>query len=177
MSDPPYRQQVLLRPDAPSALARGSMRPWQPWTTLALFSFLLHFVWEMLAIAFYTGMLEMAHGDGVRSCLLATIGDVVITLVAYAVVALRTERAWLTRPTRGAILGYLGIGLGITVIVEYGSVYQLARWTYAPAMPVVAGVGVWPLLQWIVLPLLTLWLTRRHLAPVSSLLPRLKAAS
>lgn len=147
------------------------MRPWEPWTTLALFSFLLHFVWEMLSVAFYTGMMEQAHGDGVRCCLQATLGDMVIALAAYAVVALRIGRAWLTRSAPGGVLGYLGVSLGITVIFEYVSVYQLARWSYAPAMPVVAGIGVLPLLQWIILPLLALWLTRRHLAPVSSHLP------
>ncbi len=139
-----------------------------------MFSFLLHFVWEMLSVPFYTGMLEQPHGDGVRCCLQATLGDMVIALVAYAVVALRTGRAWLVRPASGAILGYLAVGLGITVIFELVSVYQLARWSYAPAMPVIAGVGVLPLVQWIILPLLTLWLTRRHLAP--HLLPGIGAA-
>ena len=60
----------------------------------------------------------------------------------------------------------MAVGVGFTVVVEYVSVYHLARWSYAPAMPLVAGLGVVPLVQWIVLPLLTLWLTRRHLAGV-----------
>jgi hypothetical protein len=43
---------------------------------------------------------------------------------------------------------------------------RLARSSYAPAMPLLAGIGLVPIAQWIVLPLITLWLTRRHLAGV-----------
>lgn len=162
--------------EAPSAQARSRLPLWQPWTALALFSFLLHFIWEMLSIPFYAGMVELTHGDGVRCCLQATLGDMVIALVAYAVVALPKQQAWLMRPDPVAILGFLGVGIGITVVFEHVSVYRLTRWSYAPAMPVIAGIGVLPLLQWIILPLLTLWLARRHLAAYSSFPPQLETA-
>jgi hypothetical protein len=33
-------------------------------------------------------------------------------------------------------------------------------WSYAETMPTVAGVGVAPALQWVVIPMLMLWLAR-----------------
>ena len=44
--------------NAPDASRTSRLPPWQPWSALALFSFLLHFVWEMLFVPFYTGMGE-----------------------------------------------------------------------------------------------------------------------
>ncbi len=43
----------------------------------------------------------------------------------------------------------------------------MASWNYLPTMPLVPGtdIGLVPLLQWIVLPLLTVWFVRRQLAP------------
>ena len=152
--------------DAPGASRALKLRPWQPWNALALFSFLLHFVWEMLSVPFYTGMGQRSHAAGVRCCVVASLGDVAIALLAYGVVATIRTRRWVMSPDAGARTGFVIVGVGITVLFEYVSVYRLARWSYAPAMPLVAGIGVVPIAQWIVLPLVTLWLTRRHLAGV-----------
>ena len=42
----------------------------------ALFSFLLHFVWEMLQVPLYVEMANAAHWEATRVCLFATMGDV-----------------------------------------------------------------------------------------------------
>jgi hypothetical protein len=147
------------------------LRWWQPWSALALFSFLPHFVWEMLAVPFYTGIGQRSHAAGVWFCLVASLGDVGIALVAYGVVAVRRTRWWVMSPDTRSRVGFVIVAVGITVLFEYVSVYQVARWSYAPAMPLLAGIGVVPLIQWIVLPLFTLWLTRRQLAGVIALTP------
>jgi hypothetical protein len=54
---------------------------------VVLFAFLLNFTWEILQSGFYRGMREMPHGDAVRLCALATLGDVGMTLIAFWVVA------------------------------------------------------------------------------------------
>lgn len=41
--------------------------------------------------------------------------------------------------------------------------YGLERWSYAPGMPRVLGVGVAPIAQWIIVPLLVLWVSRLNL--------------
>ena len=138
---------------------------WQPWTALALFSFGLHYVWETLHVSLYDGVAEQAHAAGVVCCLRAAAGDVVIALVSYgAVAALTRNRLWLADPRLSRVGGYVGVGLVITVAMELLSANVWGRWTYAPAMPTVLGLGVSPLLQWLVLPPVALWFARRHLA-------------
>lgn len=151
----------MTAPGPGSAAAPG----WQPWAALALFAFLLNFVWEILQAPFYRGMADGAHWAAVRTCTLATAGDVVILLVAYAVVAAATrDRWWLAAPPKAArVAGFLAAGVAVTVALEALNVYGLERWAYGPPMPVMFGIGLTPVLQWLVLPPATLWLARRHL--------------
>jgi hypothetical protein len=145
-------------------VSRSRLPWWQPWTAVALFAFLLHFAWEMLQVPFYAGMERAAHWRAVLTCSGATAGDVVITLVAYGMVAgMARDRGWLRRPSLGRVALYVAVGLAVTVVIELLGVYVLGLHAYAPAMPRVAGVGLTPILQWILLPPLTLWLARRHL--------------
>ena len=154
----------------PAAAARsGAPTPrgprWQPWAALALFAFLLNFVWEVLQAPFYRGMADSAHWTAVRTCTLATVGDVVIMLVAYALVAAPArDRWWLAVPTPARVGGFLTAGVAATIALKALNVYGLGRWAYGRLMPVVFGIGLAPVLQWLVLPPATLWLARRHLA-------------
>ena len=61
-----------------------SGHPALPETPVALFSFLLHFVWEFLQVPTYAGMAEMAHWQGIKFCTAATIGDVGFAIQAAA---------------------------------------------------------------------------------------------
>ena len=139
--------------------------PWyQPWVALATFSAVLNFLWEMVVMPAYGTRSTSAAGIGIAMCVLATLGDVGITLGSYAVAASIATRQWLMRSTIAPFLTYLAVGLVMTIAFEYVNVYMLHRWSYAPRMQVMAGIGVLPLLQWIVLPPIVLWLARRHFA-------------
>lgn len=54
---------------------------------------------------------------------------------------------------------YTGAGLAVTIAIER---FALAadRWRCAAAMPAIGGIGLAPLLQWIVVPLLIVALAR-----------------
>lgn len=136
---------------------------WQPWTSLALFAFLLNFTWELLQVPFYRGIGDAPHWRATLFCLRASGGDVLIAGVAYGAVAAAAGRLWLARPTWGRVTAFLGAGLAVTAAIEWVSVYALGRWAYAEGVPVVLGVGLPPVLQWILLPPTFLWLSRRHL--------------
>ena len=60
---------------------------------------------------------------------------------------------------------FVGIGLVLTIVLEMLATHVLDRWHYAEAMPIVPaiGVGLLPILQWLVLPPLVLWFVRRQL--------------
>ncbi len=135
-----------------------------PEWVFAMYLLLLHFVWEMLQTPFYVDMATMAHWPATLFCLRATLGDVVIGLAAFGTAALlQRDRGWFLKPSRPALLAYLGVGLLATVLFERHAI-ATGRWTYASLMPVIPGlgVGVIPVLQWIVLPWPALFLLRRH---------------
>lgn len=129
-----------------------------------MFGFLTAFLWEMWQMPFYS------FGAGpylsvVKICTLASAGDAVLMVVSYSTVsAVSRSRLWLLRPTLFQIAIYLIIGLLGTVAFE-----ELAKgapwgWQYSEKMPYILGtrVAVIPLLMWIVIPLVTLWLARRQ---------------
>ena len=60
--------------DLPETLKGTASYARMPELAVALFSFLLHFVWEMLQVPAFAGMTEMPHWEGIRLCLSATIG-------------------------------------------------------------------------------------------------------
>ena len=149
---------------AHSDLPAPRLRPWQPWAALAGFAFLLHFVWEILQVPAYAEMPSAPHWDAIRTCTVATLGDVVLMLVSYAVVAAAArETGWLRRLTVPRVAGLLVAGLVISVVLELVNTRVLDRWQYAPGVPALAGMGINVWLQWLLLPPLTLWLSRRHL--------------
>ena len=160
---------AMMQPTLPDAAPRAMTRDghwWMPIMALALYSFLLHFVWEMLQFPLYVSPAASAHQLGIRMCLRATFGDVAIALSAYIVVAGWTQ-TWCWRASRVRVAMYLVVGLAITVLLEVLNVHVWHRWAYAAAMPTLLGVGVSPLLQWIIVPLLALWLTQRRVAAKS----------
>lgn len=112
---------------------------------LALFAFVLHILWERSHIVLYTGYEAM---EGVIPVyLFATIGDVVYTLSAVALVTCFTGcQVWFLRAKLRDFLGLAFMGLCIALFVEYKAM-ALGRWEYADAMPLVWGLGLSPLVQ------------------------------
>ena len=142
----------------------GNQPWWRPGAAVAGFAFLLHFAWEMLQFPLYVGMSAARHDAATWTCLQATLGDVAIALVAYGAASAAARSAqWVLRPRSTSMAVYLCAGLGVTVAVEWVSVHRWGRWSYAGGMPRVLGVGLAPLVQWVAVPLLTLWLARRHI--------------
>jgi hypothetical protein len=104
----------------------------------------------------------------VKTCSRAAAGDAVLALVAYWSVALVVHhRGWVVVPTASKVLGFTVCGLAITIAIERLALDGLwmQDWSYSPLMPVVPGLGVGlsPLVQWLVLPPLLIWLVRRQL--------------
>lgn len=152
--------------------APGSVRMTggQPWIALALTSLSLNFVWEMLQAPLFEGMRTMPRWTATRLCAQASIGDVVITLVAYGSVAIIAgSRTWIVDLRVRRVVGYLVVGLVVTVALECLNVYVLGRWAYAPRMPLVWGIGLAPIAQWLIVPPLVLWAARRYLCRSASL--------
>jgi hypothetical protein len=138
-----------------------------PEFNIGAFSFLLHFVWEAVQAPAYAGMIEMNHWDGIKLCMSATFGDVGFALTAFIVTSIVTRsRYWLFGPKLWHVMLYLTVGVALTVSFEYYYTNISLRWTYSELMPLVPpfGTGLSPLLQWIIVPLLALGISRRQIA-------------
>lgn len=142
-----------------------------PEFNIVIFSFLLSFFWEIQQMWFYQIPAGYSHFDIVRNCTLATVGDVVIILIAFwAVAALSKSRQWLRYPNRSQMGVFILVGVVITVVIEALATGPLNRWTYAESMPTIPilGTGLVPLSMWFLVPPLTIWFTRRQIQPVRS---------
>jgi hypothetical protein len=144
-------------------LARLAEAPEIP---VALFSFLLHFVWEFLQVPLYAGLADMPHWSAVVLCGRATLGDVGMALVAFWAASLATrDRGWILRPSLVPVAVFIAAGAVMTIAFEYHATRIAFRWAYAAGIPRVPpfGTGLSPLLQWLVIPPVVIWLARRHL--------------
>ena len=103
-----------------------------------------------------------------KTCSRAAAGDAMIALVAYwAVVLIVRHRDGVLVPTASRVLGFTACGLAVAIAIErlaLGGLW-MQDWSYSPLMPVVPGLGVGlsPLVQWLVLPPLLIWMVRRQL--------------
>jgi len=138
-----------------------------PELNVAIFSFLLNFVWEMWQIPFFAAMPNDPHWVGVAACTQATFGDAAISLVAFWILAaLARSRWWIIDSSPSQVAGFVAVGVVITIILEALATGPLERWSYTPSMPTlpILRTGILPLFQWILLPPLTVWFVRRQLA-------------
>lgn len=135
---------------------------------LVLISFTLHLAWEWLQCQPY-----FVHGAApatTASMLIATLGDVVLTLLAYCGVAAIygapwPHRAWLA----GVWFTLLGMALILSVAVEVYAL-QASRWAYTDAAPRLPGtpISALPITQLLILFPLSFYLAgalTRRVAP------------
>lgn len=140
-----------------------------PEFNLAVFSLLLIFPWELLHAPLFEGMAAAPHSVVISACLQATLGDLVIVLLAHAsVVVVKRRRRWVLAPSRREVVGFVAVVVGITAMIEWLATWGhwAQTWAYSSAMPLIPGVGlgISPLLQWVVVPPTVLWFARRQSA-------------
>lgn len=129
------------------------------WAVLAL---VLHLIWEIGQLPFYTSWDEANAGRIALYVGHCVLGDVMIATLAYLVVALAWRQADWPRHrfwTGGLML--IAMGLGYTVFSEWHNVYRTGSWAYSKAMPLIYGIGITPLLQWLIVPGVMLVLIKR----------------
>lgn len=121
---------------------------------------ILHFLWEMAQGGLFVGMQDQPFAQAAVRCLKAALGDIVITAIAYALAALTVRRIHWPLMRRFTASGvFLLTGLVITIAFEQFAL-ATARWAYVPEMPTLFGVGISPIMQWVVIPLIELPLFR-----------------
>ncbi|MEX0272036.1 hypothetical protein AB3R30_23195 [Leptolyngbyaceae cyanobacterium UHCC 1019] len=140
-----------------------------PEWNVAIFSFLLSFIWEVQQMPFYQVSNEFSCFDRTRNCTLATVRDVGISLTSFWVVAtLAKSRQWVQRPSRKQVGIFTLVGVVITVVFEALATGPLDRWAYAESMPTLPllGTGLVSLAMWLLVPHLTVWFVKRQISHV-----------
>ena len=144
-----------------------------PAFNVAIFALLLSLPWEFGQMWLYAGASEMSHLRGIQICMAATLGDAVIMLIAFGIVAaVARSQDWVLAPKTSQVAGFVVVGLAITIAVEIVATRTdgAFSWRYTPAMPVtpLLGIGLAPLMMWLVVPLLVLWFVRRQIGSTST---------
>ena len=128
------------------------------WASLALF---LNFLWEIAQLPLYTLWDDPDRARVAAYVLHCLLGDVLIAVSVYLLTAIVFhDLAWPVRRPWTAGTFMIAAGLAFTVFSEWYNVYVTGAWAYQPAMPLVAGIGLTPLLQWVVVPTLMLFIAR-----------------
>jgi hypothetical protein len=151
----PRQRQVLQLPQ------RGSILPELQLLRLAL---PLELLWEIAQFPLY----DVWH-QGTWSFILyglahCTLGDLLILLIAYELVALLTGgRSWYRSASVAGSLLFTLLGLVYTVYSESVNVRIKGTWGYTDLMPIVPllNIGGTPFLQWLLIPSLLIWLMRQ----------------
>lgn len=150
-----------------TAMAAGALAA-MPELNVAIFALLLNLPWEVLQARLFVGMADAPYAEAILGCVQATLGDMIIMLLAYGAVAVgASSRRWVLAPSGRQLAWFIGIGVLITAVIERlaTSGRWVESWSYSPAMPVLPGIGIGlvPLLQWVLLPPLVVWFVRRQL--------------
>ncbi|ALM10465.1 MAG TPA: hypothetical protein DEB30_01100 [Candidatus Peribacter riflensis] len=128
-------------------------------------SFILHLFWENLQAPLYVGFTSYRAHFWI--CFKATGGDLLFMLILYAALAVIhrspfwiADRSAYEHPATWTIVPFIGVLLAVGF--ELWAVYVDHRWQYA-AMPMipVLGIGLFPVLQMIVIPLVAITISAR----------------
>jgi len=147
-----------VKPAVGTKTVMHSAARWIAWSATV---FALHFVWEMVQASWFASMQALPFWTATALCFRAAGGDLALTVVAFAIAGLVARSASWPLRARVAPAGaaFLLVGLAITIGYEMYAL-ETGRWRYDERMPTILGIGLTPLLQWTILPLLEIGLFR-----------------
>ena len=116
-------------------------------------AFVLSLAWEIAHVRLYTIWAASDRMGVAWSVFHCSLGDAAIALVMFALAGIVLWRAdWpALRPWAGGAIVVTG-AMAYTVWSEWHNVYRAGNWGYTADMPLILGIGLSPLLQWLILP-------------------------
>ena len=76
---------------------------------------------------------------------------IALTMFVLAGIALWRADWPASRPWTGSVIVVIG-AMAFTAWSEWYNVYRAGNWGYTASMPMIFGIGLSPLLQWLILP-------------------------
>lgn len=127
--------------------------------TTILWAFLFNVAWEILQIPLFKGgVYEWQH---ILFCVLASVADIIMVLIIYFGFALIYKNAlWVKNLKTNRIILLILIGGAGAILAEIRHL-SIGTWSYDAAMPLIpiVNVGLSPVLQFMILPILIYWLS------------------
>lgn len=128
------------------------------------YSLLGHLAWEIGQLPLYTIFWDAPAGETAFAVLHCTAGDLLIaasTLALGYLVAGGARWPWFRAVYLRVAIVSVVLGVAYTVFSEWLNTAVRESWAYMPAMPLipVLEVGLTPVLQWLVVPLMAFRLT------------------
>lgn len=130
---------------------------------LALLGLPLSLLWEVAQFPLYTVWHQNDWGYILYGLAHCTLGDLLILLVTYELVALlNRNRHWIDDRILFNGLLFTLAGLGYIIFSEITNVRVKGTWGYTELMPIVpiVNIGGMLFLQWLLIPPILLWLMR-----------------
>jgi YHS domain-containing protein len=140
-----------------------------PELRFAAWGFAFNAFWEAAQSPLYAD-----RGGSVRylvwSRLHCALGDILILLGCFWIVALFWRgRGWIAAGRLAPRLVFVALGLAYTAASELLHTRLFLSWAYAPEMPRIFGVGLAPILQWLIIPSVLLFMLAPSRALASGL--------
>jgi hypothetical protein len=124
-----------------------------------------HAAWETLQLPLYTIWFEGTAAQVAFAVAHCTGGDLLIAVSTLVAALIVFGRGWPgdRAAFRNVALAAVALGLAYTVYSEWLNVDVRGTWTYSQWMPRLPplGTGLSPLMQWVVVPLLSFAFVRR----------------
>jgi hypothetical protein len=130
-------------------------------------------LWEIAHVPLYTIWQDGTLHDQLVAVAHCTAGDFLIALSAWAgAIVLAGHSSWPTAAFQRVAVIVIVIGLAYTGFSEWMNTAVRRSWTYSEWMPLIPGLGIGlsPVLQWLVVPSVALWAAGR--TPAEKPLPR-----
>lgn len=145
----------------------------QPWLSMLRrylgFVLVANLVWEMLHLPLYTLWHEGSLAEQAFAVVHCTGGDLLISLSALtATLILVGSSDWPGQRFNRVVIVASVIGVSYTVYSEWLNTLVRESWAYSELMPVIPvfdfEVGLSPIAQWLIIPPLAFWWSKRALA-------------
>ena len=125
--------------------------------------FALNLIWEVAQLPLFTLWGEASSGTIAFAVLHCTMGDVMIASVTLVIGWLLAGLPEWPQEHFARVAGFvLAGGVLYTIYSEWSNVYVTGAWAYSELMPTIWGIGVAPVLQWLLVPPAAFVLARRN---------------